>query len=490
MWRPWEREQPYPQHADNEEGSHRHSDSEEIVVDVVSNSDSGDVSDNNGEFSNDGEISATPGTSRLIKNSIRTISKQSQTIVCNVHEYVVNNKVGKGSITETAKIVKLSRPTVRKIVSRGPVTPKKPGNKRARFNKIDNFVCDIIRQEIYKFYKKGQPPTISELLQHLQNISSFPYKETMLRSLVKKLGFRFRTLNKRRVIMESSRIVSWRYKYLHRLHQLRSQGYDVVYLDETWFDTHDTVKKGWDDGTCGCAINVPVSRGKRIMVLHAGGAEGWAPNCLYLSAKNISDAKADSHDEMNATVFENWFKNLLLQNLSKDRKYVIVLDNASYHSRQLIKIPTKSSNKSEIIEFMKKFDLPVPDPVPIKLILLERIKAANINKMYAVDEMARKAGHEVLRLPPYYCILNPIELVWARLKSNVRKSNITPQLSASVCEALRNCTENIDAEYWRKCVEKTMKVERGYYADLWEEEDRLIIHVADDSDDDSDRDSN
>ena len=81
-----------------------------------SNSDSGDVSDNNGEFSNDGEISATPGTrpSRLIKNSIRTISKQSQTIVCNVHEYAVNNKVGKGSITETAKIVKLSRPTVRK----------------------------------------------------------------------------------------------------------------------------------------------------------------------------------------------------------------------------------------------------------------------------------------------------------------------------------------------------------------------------------------
>ena len=40
MWRPWEREQPYPQHDDNEEGSHRHSDSEEIVVDVVSNSDS------------------------------------------------------------------------------------------------------------------------------------------------------------------------------------------------------------------------------------------------------------------------------------------------------------------------------------------------------------------------------------------------------------------------------------------------------------------
>jgi hypothetical protein len=30
---------------------------------------------------------------------------------------------------------------------------------------------------------------------------------------------------------------------------------------------------------------------------------------------------------------------------------------------------------------------------------------------YAVDEMAKAHGHTVLRLPPYHCVFNPIELL-------------------------------------------------------------------------------
>ncbi|KAJ4440794.1 hypothetical protein ANN_10640 [Periplaneta americana] len=134
--------------------------------------------------------------------------------------------------------------------------------------------------------------------------------------------------------MESARIVAWRYNYLQRLNKLRSEGSQIVFLDETWYDTHDVVRKGWDDGTCNCILKSPSSRGKRIMVLHAGGREGWVPNCLYLSARNIQDSKADSHDEITGEVFENWFKTRLLQNLPRDKKCVIVMDNASYHSRE------------------------------------------------------------------------------------------------------------------------------------------------------------
>ncbi len=38
-------------------------------------------------------------------------------------------------------------------------------------------------------------------------------------------------------------------------------------------------------------------------------------------------------------------------------------------------------------------------------------------KKYRVDEMAKAAGHEVVRLPPYHCTFNPIELVWADEKA-------------------------------------------------------------------------
>ncbi|PSN50551.1 hypothetical protein C0J52_03514 [Blattella germanica] len=37
--------------------------------------------------------------------------------------------------------------------------------------------------------------------------------------------------------------------------------------------------------------------------------EGWVPNCLYISSKNIKYCKADSYDPTSGKIFENWFKN-------------------------------------------------------------------------------------------------------------------------------------------------------------------------------------
>ena len=38
-----------------------------------------------------------------------------------------------------------------------------------------------------------------------------------------------------------------------------------------------------------------------------------------------------------------------------------------------------------------------------------------------VDEIAMRAGHTVIQLPPYHCELNPIELAWAVDKNFVAK---------------------------------------------------------------------
>ena len=37
-----------------------------------------------------------------------------------------------------------------------------------------------------------------------------------------------------------------------------------------------------------------------------------------------------------------------------------------------------------------------------------------------IDNIAKKYGHEVIRLPPYHCDLNAIELIWADEKNYVR----------------------------------------------------------------------
>ena len=100
--------------------------------------------------------------------------------------------------------------------------------------------------------------------------------------------------------------------------------------------------------------------------------------------------------------------------------------------------------------------------------------------------MAENNGHEVLRLPPYHCNLNPIELIWASLKRAARKKNVTPPISDSVCKILRECVKDIDENLWGKCVQKTTKIEKQYVLqDTLNENSRFIINVGgSDSEDD------
>lgn len=225
--------------------------------------------------------------------------------------------------------------------------------------------------------------------------------------------------------MQSPRLIQLRDKYLNEIQIKRSQGKHIIYLDETWYDTHDTLKKGYRDESGKCVTNAPCSRGKRLIILHAGSENGWIPGGLLISSKSMKNSSADYHEDMDSKLFENWFRDQLLPNIPENS--VIVMDNASYHSRQLEKIPRKGTRKAEIIDFLVKRGISYPEKSTVKQLLEIVSKNENLfKKVYAVDEMAQKAGHEVCRLPPYYCIFNPIELMWSYLKKTIRRENITP----------------------------------------------------------------
>jgi len=74
-------------------------------------------------------------------------------------------------------------------------------------------------------------------------------------------------------------------KYIERISAFREARKKIVYLDETWYDTHDVKKRGWSDGSAECSLKCPVSRGKRVIILHAGTEDGFLENCLLISAK-------------------------------------------------------------------------------------------------------------------------------------------------------------------------------------------------------------
>ena len=82
------------------------------------------------------------------------------------------------------------------------------------------------------------------------------------------------------------------------------------------------------------------------MDCHAGSTKGFVSNPRLLWGKKLTESYDDYNDDMNGDVFENWFENTLLKNLSEDRKVLKVMDNTTYHSRLPEETPTMNMKKT------------------------------------------------------------------------------------------------------------------------------------------------
>uniref|UniRef100_A0A6P7H1A1 Uncharacterized protein LOC114349106 n=1 Tax=Diabrotica virgifera virgifera TaxID=50390 RepID=A0A6P7H1A1_DIAVI len=243
---------------------------------------------------------------------------------------------------------------MRDIVKSG-VKKRKTRSDAGKPKQINIVTAKCLRNLVYEEYKQNVIPTIDIIYTKLIAMGRSCPKTTLRRRL-KKLGFKYKIVDKRVAIMESKRIVHWRLDYLEKIQEYRDQQRTIYYLDETWYDTHDTASKGWTDGSRRCQLkDIPPNKGSQMIIVHCGSANGWVPNGLMLCGKKIEKCSIDYHQNMNSTIFEEWFKNTLLPNITPGS--VIVMDNASYHSRLLKKIPNSSSSKQELKDFLSDNDL-------------------------------------------------------------------------------------------------------------------------------------
>jgi hypothetical protein len=99
----------------------------------------------------------------------------------------------------------------------------------------------------------------------------------------------------------------------------------------------------------------------------------------------LGKKSADYHEEMNASVFEEWFRKILTK---LPDNAILVMDNATYHSRKLEKNPT-SSKKADMQEWLRlkhiEFDA---DMVRSELLHLIRLHKNQYN-LYVTDELAK-----------------------------------------------------------------------------------------------------
>ena len=163
---------------------------------------------------------------------------------------------------------------------------------------------------------------------------------------------------------------------------------------------------------------MPSGKGQRLIVVHAGGVEGWVEGAdLVFRSKTNS---TDYHDEMNSEHYMEWFTKQLLPNVPDDA--VTVVDNATYHNKQKDKPPTTANKKDDIKRWLDEHNIQYND-TDIKKTLLDKVKQHRPKPLYLTDDAATQHGHghTVLRLPVAHCELNPIELAWASVKGYVAK---------------------------------------------------------------------
>ncbi|CAK1586058.1 unnamed protein product [Parnassius mnemosyne] len=350
-----------------------------------------------------------------------TLRRQGRRMIFDVYNYFLKENNITDSLNKTAESTKKSVSTVKRIVKESKssefiVTFRTPGKKGQRIKPvtgIDNFDKGVIKGCIHNFhFTENELPTLSKFLAKLRTYIKFEGSEKSLRRIIKELGFKWKaTENNRKVLIETSAITLLRINYLEKLRQYRQQNRPIVYTDESYVNATHTTTKGWTDGSSK-GIKKPLSKGQRVVIVHAGSETGFVPNALLPFKSGMKSG--DYHEDMNFEDCEKWIRTQLIPNLLQHS--IIVADNASYYNKEYDLAPNANLRKADMQAWLSEKRITFTSEMLMSQ-LYQLIKNNKDRfKTFSIDKIFKEHGHDVLRLPPYYPDLNPIEMAWAAIK--------------------------------------------------------------------------
>jgi transposase len=365
-------------------------------------------------------------------------------------------------------------------------TPGKHRKKSRPITDLDDFDKGVLRRLVYDFHvTKKRLPTAELLRAAMQEATDFRGGVTSMKKILKQIGFQWKkTENNRKLLVERLDIREKRISYLTQIKRYREEGRPVVYMDESYVLSSHVAGKIWAD-TSGKGLHAPVSKGDRLIIIHAGGEKGFVPNALTMW--KAGQSSGDYHHQMNKNNFEKWVKDRLLPNL--EPRSVLVIDNAPYHNIECddYKVPTTNSKKSEMAAWLNRQGIPHSDdmlkPQLYRLIQLHK----PTNKRFFVDELLQREGHSVLRLPPYHPELNPIELIWAEVKSHIARNNVS-FATKDVKDICEQKLSEMGQEDWAFKCRHVKKIEEEYVLRepvIDSVIDSFVIRLGDDDDDEN-----
>jgi transposase len=264
-------------------------------------------------------------------------------------------------------------------------------------------------------------------------------------------------------LLEQPRLINWKHNYLDKIELARNENRKIFYLDETWYNTGDSKTKSWSDGSNFCLKKCPsINRGERLMIIHCGNEDGFINDGLFV-IRTREAGNLDYHKDMDSYNFEKYAEQQLFPLIQKiSPNSVLVMDNAPYHSRKVNKLPKMHWLKSEIVDwFLQHSEITLEKPAAkyTKKQLIEFAINSGIKEEYAVEKLAQRFGIQIIRLPPYHCHLNPIELIWNTMKQYINRFNTTYN-PEKVKQLVKDACFRITPQIWSNSVEKIKKLEK------------------------------
>lgn len=329
---------------------------------------------------------------------------------------------------------------------------------------LSDSLQSVTRAYVREANREGRHITLEMLSRHLEKVGLA--QEFSVRTLGRALdrwGFTFGKGRRSQRLKEKDHVVAARQRYLRRKRANRtgrSSVHPEVYLDESYVNKNHRNDFVWYLDEDGPWIQKPTGKGERLIIMNAMTKDGWVPgaNLTFRSTKKTGDY----HGQMNYELFAKWFTEQLLPNIPKGS--LIIMDNASYHNALSVhSTPTATSKKAEIRSWLAKNKIPLRDDC-LKAEMIELLDKFAPPPVYAIDDIAAKQGHEILRTPPYHPELQPIETCWAVLKNKIaRTCDFT---MANLLVQLENAFGDVTAKTCSGLIQKVRKVEDKF----WEED--------------------
>jgi len=295
-------------------------------------------------------------------------------------------------------------------------------------------------------------------------VSAEVHIATLARTL-NRWGFEFGKGTRSQHLKEKDHVVVARRKYLRkkRANWAESSGIETirpeVYLDESYVNKNHSNDFIWYFGEDGPWVQKPTGNGERLIILNAITQSGWVSDAklIFKSTRKTGDY----HGQMNFELFKKWFTEMLIPNIPENS--IIIMDNASYHNTLADHSPpTAQSSKEKICKWLDKNDVTYPDHC-LKVELVELLTKQSPEPIYAIDEIAKSYGHEVIRTPPYHPELQPIEICWGVVKNHIaRNCNFTMK---NLIEQLGNGFDKVTSETCKKIIAKIRMHEDRFWSE-------------------------